>query len=310
MALKSGEPEEVLQPGPSVLYAMWRYKWMCVWIVLAFTALSGFVGIYLASPATATATLALKTPRQSNVLSPGIQGDASLARYTAQRAKFIFSDAVINEVARQIGEDDVDAVRKQITADPSTTSNVVNISVTASTPRAAVELAAATLAAYRSETLSQVKELSKSAIDSITASQNELRAQVASSPAATVDAAVAASLSQLQLQASDIESSSALLGDGVEFAVAPTLSSVQTAGLPTRELALGFLVGLIIAGSVAWTRADRNPEDTSGDDSRPKGTTKAGSHGRPVPAPPREPVSAAAGADVGKESAPTWPRSH
>lgn len=306
MAVDSGEPGEALQPGPSVLHAMWRYRWMCVWIVLVATALSGFVGMYLASPAKATATLALKTPRQSNVLSPGIQGDASLARYTAQRARFIFSDAVMGAVAKEIGEDDLDTIRKRITADPATTSNVINISVTASSPSAAVKLASAILASYRSETLAQVKGLSKSAIDSISSAQNQLRAQLANSPAATVDASVAASLSQLQLQASDIDSSSALLGDGVEFVVAPTLGSVETAGLPSRELTLGFLVGLIVAGSAAWTRADRNPEEPDGD----HGPSESGTAPiKSVSGPSAPPVRPLPDVADGRASRVGWPQS-
>lgn len=244
------------RPGPRVLQAMWQFRAMSVAILVMFTALSGLVGKYLAAPPTATATMALKTPRQTNVLSPGLQGDASLARYTAQRARFIKSDAVMSAVSEQVGEPDKAAIRSGITAEPATTSNVINVSVTGPTPEKAVERAAAVLDAYRSQTLEQVEALSNSAITSINDSQTQIREQLAASPAATVDAATAATLSQLQLQAAEIETSSALLGDGVEFVVAPTLESVKVSKIPLRELALGFLVGVMIAASAAWIRAE------------------------------------------------------
>ena len=48
----------------------------------------------------------------------------------------------------------------------------------------------------------------------------------------------------------------AVLGDGVEFVVNPDESSVSSQQLPIREAALGLILGLVIAGTVAYLRAD------------------------------------------------------
>ena len=91
------------QNGPSLLGAMSRYRVMCALIVGAVAILSVVAALLTAGGATATATIGLRTPQVDNVLVPGLQGDASLGRYTAQRARFVTSDEVMTVVADTIG---------------------------------------------------------------------------------------------------------------------------------------------------------------------------------------------------------------
>lgn len=246
---------------PRLFASMWRYKLMSVLIVGACVLLSAGVGFLVAPPATAVATIALKTPMANNVLSPGATGDATLARYTVQRARFVTSDAVISAVAEELGRSDVAGVRANVSATPAANSNILTVEVTAETPEEAVELADAVVAAYRSQTRTQVEVLTADAIAAIEASAGSVRQNLAQSPpSGSVEANAAATLGQLQLQASEITTNSALLGDGVEFVVAPRLDSVVVAGFPLREMALGLVVGLVIAATVSWLRADREME--------------------------------------------------
>ena len=223
--------------------------------------LSGVVGLFLTRKTSATATIALKTPSQDNVLTPGATGDASLARYTAQRARFVTSDAVLGNVAQTLKLDDVTKLRSQLEVTPSTDSNIVTITASADSGKQAVALASEVARAYAIETQKQVTALTDAAIKSIDESAANVRSTLGPGAGTAVNDAAAATLGQLQLRASTIRTNSALLGDGVEFVVEPKQDSVVNPGLPIREAGLGFVLGLVIAATVAYLRADSEDPD-------------------------------------------------
>jgi polysaccharide biosynthesis transport protein len=226
-----------------VLEAMWRYRWMSAVIVIAMVGLSVGAALLVAPRAQAKATIALATPPANSVLAPGIQGDASLARYTAQRAGFVTSDAVLTALAESLGRDDITTLRRDLSASASSTSNTIVITGEADNAEDAVKLAGAAAEAYRSETAKDVTSLTDAAVASINES-----AQGIQDPN---------TLSQLEIQASEIRTSSALFGDGVEFVIAPRTDAVTLPSLPVREAGLGFVLGLVLAATVSWIRADR-----------------------------------------------------
>ncbi|HRW40813.1 MAG TPA: hypothetical protein P5193_04625 [Microthrixaceae bacterium] len=235
--------------------AMWRYKGMCVVIVVVCVLASTAIGFLLTPEPSATATIALKTPSQDNVLAPGSTGDASLARYTAQRARFVTSDAVLGNVGKSLGVDDLNELRDQLEVKPSTDSNIITITASGTTSDDAVRLATEVTRSYGEETEKQVNDLTDAALRSIDESAGQVRATITGSNAA-VNEAAASTLGQLQQKAATIRTSSAVLGDGVEFVVNPDESSVSSQQLPIREAALGLILGLVIAGTVAYLRAD------------------------------------------------------
>ncbi len=238
-----------------LLSAMWHYRAMCVVIVVVSVALSTVVGLVLTPKPSATATIALKTPSQDNVLAPGSTGDASLARYTAQRARFVTSDAVLGNVAAALGTDDLNGLRKKLEITPSTDSNIITITATGNSDDDAVALAGEVARAYAEETQKQVTALTDAALKSIDESAAQVRATITNNNTAVNDAA-ASTLGQLQQRQAAIRTSSAVLGDGVEFIVKPDDSSVVNNKLPIKEAALGFILGLVIAGTAAYLRAD------------------------------------------------------
>src|SRR4051794_8540295 len=87
---------------PGVLAAMWDYRFMCAAIVVLVVAVSVSAGLLVQPRAQAKATILLSPPPQNSVLAPTIQGDASLARYTAQRAAFVTSDTTLSSVADRL----------------------------------------------------------------------------------------------------------------------------------------------------------------------------------------------------------------
>jgi capsular polysaccharide biosynthesis protein len=236
---------------PGIVEAMWRYRVMSAGIILVMVLISVATALVVAPRARATGTIALATPPENSVLAPGIQGDASLARYTAQRAGFVTSDAVLENVAAKLGSDDITALRRDISASPSATSNTVTITAEADTSEKAVALADAAVAAYRAETLNDVNRLTDAAVKSI-------RANAEGIPATAPGASD--TQSGLAIQASEIQTSSALFGDGVEFVMAPRKDAVTLPSIPLREAAIGLLLGLVLAATAAWIRADREQE--------------------------------------------------
>ena len=191
-------------------------------------------------------------------MSSGTQGDASLARFTAQRARFVTSDAVLGTVAETLGRTDLTALRHEITALPSASSNTIAIEVVADTDTEAVAFADAVIAAYRLQTEAQFARLTAAAIESIDATEADLTARLAAAPSPAAATATADTISQLRLEASRLRTAQVLFGDGVEFVNAPRLDAVVTPSFPLREAGLGLVVGLILAATVAWLRADRD----------------------------------------------------
>jgi uncharacterized protein involved in exopolysaccharide biosynthesis len=270
---------------PGVLDALWRHRWTSAAIVLFVVAVSVSVGLIVQPKAQAKATILLTTPPQNSVLTPGLQGDSALARYTAQRAAFVTSDQMLEAVSANLAapttaKAGVDAngapattvpirhtetrslteLRHDITASPSSTSNAIVITARGNNASDAVRLADAAVAAYRSETAKEVNDLTNAAVNSIADSEARVQQDAAlnSGPANT---AAANTLSQLAIQASELRTSRALFGDGVEFAVAPSTDAVTRPSLPIREAALGFVLGLVIAATVAWIRSDDELDD-------------------------------------------------
>lgn len=243
-------------PPVGLLNSMWRYRGMCTAIVVVCVVLSVGIG-YLVSPGPkATATIALKTPGADNVLAPVSSSDAALARYTAQRARFATSDAVLGNVAAALGTKDLAALRDRLTIAPSTDSNAITVAASGANAAEAVNLANEVARAYGEETEKQVSDLTDAALSSIDKNVTELRSEITANGSSAVNGAAAATLAQVQQRAASIRTSSAVLGDGVDFVVKPDMSSVKDNKLPLKEAALGLIIGLVIAGTVAYLRAD------------------------------------------------------
>ena len=155
------------EPHPGVLASLWKYRAMSAAIVAVMVVLSVGVGYVTQPRAQAKATIALASPPAKSVLAPGVQGDASLARYTAQRAAYVTSDAVLRTVAASLHRKDITQLRHDISATPSSSANTISIVAEADSGREAVQLATATVAAYRSKTLEEVQHLTDAAIASI-----------------------------------------------------------------------------------------------------------------------------------------------
>jgi succinoglycan biosynthesis transport protein ExoP len=256
---------------PGVLASMWDYRVMCAAIVVLVVAVSVSAGLLVQPRAQAKATILLSPPAANSVLAPDLQGDASMARYTAQRAAFVMTDNTLNAVADKLAgkvpgkpakkaRKSVTTLRHDISASPSSSSNAIVILAKGDGDAKAVQLASAVVAAYREQTENEVHDLTASAAQSINRSELAVRSDAAADPTVP-QTFLANTLSQLAVQASQIRTSSALFGDGVESVSAARVDAVTSPSLPIREAALGLVLGLAIAATVAWIRADQDDLD-------------------------------------------------
>lgn len=221
-----------MEPGTSVLAAVRRRPLLVLFVTILCAAAAGAASWYLSPPATATTTIGLVAPDSTNVLFPGINGDASLGRYTVQRADFATSDQVLGTVAEATGSS-IAELRRRVTVEPSTTANSFVITVSGQSVDQAVNTAQEIVTAYSDATQADV--LARGA-----------KASQAYKDAADLHAAAL------------VLSNSKAFGDGVEFIEAATNDNAQPRKIPTRQIVLGGLVGLFLGAVWAWFLLDRD----------------------------------------------------
>ena len=235
-------------PTPGLLSSMWRFRWTSLAITLVVTLASLAAGLLLRPEPTATATVTLKNPGADSLLARGVVGDASLTRYTRQRADFVLSDEVLTAVADALPGYSITTLRGEVKVDASQNSNQLTVTASGENARKAVRLANQVVDSYRAATQRQVQRLTDSALSSIATTRRELLDRK-SPPSAT--------LAELARQESALQTDTAIFRDGVDFVQEATVEEAAAPGLPYRYVAVGFIFGAAFAALVAWVRADR-----------------------------------------------------
>ena len=244
--------------APGLLSAVWRYRWMVALCGLLGLLLAAIAGIVFVPKGSAEALIALKTPTSRSVIASGIQGDAALARYTSQRALFATNDDVITAAVATLPGWTAAQLENAVTVTPSANNTSFTIKVNAANPQQAVDAANALVDAYKSASLTQVKDATTATVDPIAKNILALQARLNSNASSQEKLAVAQTLTSLQQQQSAIESDSAVFGDGVDFFQNATLAAATGQKIPYTQLAVGLLVGLLLGMGLAWWRADNN----------------------------------------------------
>ena len=251
--------------APSVLEALWRYKWSSLALALLFAFTSAGVALMLhRQDVTAQAKMALATPRNDNVIGVAITGEPSFVRYTKQRALYTTSDQVLTRAAEQLAATTADDLRGRVKATASSDGDAVVVTATADTAARAVEICNAVVRAYQDETLSDVSVATQNAINEITRTRDQLkkalptRVQPGQGAAQAETSAATQTLSELAVKASDIRIEARLFGSGVSFVDPATVATATQGQPPVREAALGLVFGALLAATIAWLRADRD----------------------------------------------------
>lgn len=242
---------------PGLFISAWRFRWLSLAITFAVAGTSALAGVFLAAPPTASAVISLTNPQPANVLAPGVVGDATLTRYTAQRADYITSNDVLRDVSSATGLT-IDTIRHRLSVSPSSTSSVITVVATGSSRVDAVTLANGVVASYRTDTRSEVTRRTDAVTASIDADVKKINDGVRGLSAGSPEAQAAAqSIAALQSKASGIRTDNVSYGDGVDWATQPTENDVVVAGPPFKESAIGLMIGLAASMVIAWLLSDR-----------------------------------------------------
>lgn len=292
------------QPAPRVFEALSRYRWSSLVIVLVTVAVSLGVATVVAPDATAVARMALKAPAEGEVTGVDIAGsditsEAGFVRYVKQRALFVTADRTLRRARDGIGgHTPLPELREHVTAEPASTGESVTVTVTADDDGRARRLADAVVSAYRALTRSDVRDATSKALDAIDSQRSALLKQfpqgTTSSGESAGESAAATTLTTLDKRADAIRVAASQFGDGVTFADKATVVSSGPGASLLRDGAIGLVVGLLLAATVAWLRADRNRTVTDAVDS-------------PGDLPPLGEIEAVPAARLAELTAPTVP---
>jgi len=136
---------------PSVLAAVWRYRWLVLFLGIAFAGL-GYLYASQTSQWSAEATLAVQDPRTSNLFDQGVR-DAP-ERYVEGQAAILRSRAVARRAVQIASEQTppidvtVDDVVQDLSVSASSSSDIVTLTYTAPTQREAIGVVNAVATAY------------------------------------------------------------------------------------------------------------------------------------------------------------------
>jgi hypothetical protein len=217
--------------GPvTLLDGIRSHKLLVVLFGLGFALLAAAFTWLGSSGASTSGQLGLIYPASGNVLLPLPTGDATLARYTSQRALFAKSDEVLTGVVSAVPDVTLQGLRRSILVSPSKTANAIVVTATAESPEQALTIAQAVMDSYRTATAADVNERAEAL-----ARGWEARGDTAKAKQVRIDG----------------ES----FGDGVEFEVSPTLQPTSRF-LLNKEVALGLLVGLGFGSVLGWYLED------------------------------------------------------
>ncbi len=218
--------------GPvTLIEGIKAHKWLVILSGLGVAALVAGLTWVTSPGAIARGQLGLVYPATDNVLLPLPAGDATMARYTAQRALFAKSDVVLEDAAGSVPDVTVEELRGALSVVASKTANAILITGSADSPQRAVILTQALMDSYRTATAEDVAARSAANSEGWTARGDNAKAE------------------QILIEGESF-------GDGVEFEVSPNLSGTESRKLVTRESVLGLFVGLGVGALLAWSVED------------------------------------------------------
>ncbi|MEM1334416.1 MAG: hypothetical protein AAGG08_13270 [Actinomycetota bacterium] len=259
--LGAGSPSGI---GP--VEAFWRFRSWTVPVTIVIGLLAGLAALATSGTSTATTTLYLTDPRGAPVFRDGSSNPADLTRYARQRAEFVSSANVLNEVvteteSRRAADDSIDAEDldslDDIVESSVTSSSDVQVDCTATDPDRALRVCQLVVETYVRLTNVDIQERAEIQVSSLLATRDRLIAdpEAQNSSIAEIDGRIA-----------DIRSKAVLFGSGVEFVDPPEVEE-DSRIVPAVQFGLaGLLFAAFAVAAFAWFRAGRRPVVNSGSD--------------------------------------------
>jgi Mrp family chromosome partitioning ATPase/LPS O-antigen subunit length determinant protein (WzzB/FepE family) len=248
--------------GPGLVASVWRYRWLVAAVALA-GALAG-LGFSLVQPVQyeASSRILLTVPSSQD----GGQVDPN--RFVLNEAAFMTSPPVLDRAVRLAkGRVTVRQLRERLVAEPSTESDLVTLRVRDATAQGAAELAEAVGRAYEETSLQQGVDGVARAVAGVQQTERALRGRLdelnrklqAAPGDRTLRAqrdAVQALLDEAARREQELQVTGPP-GDPVALRERPEVPDSPSQPKPSRLVALGGLLGSVLAGGSAWWLAGR-----------------------------------------------------
>ncbi|HTO01326.1 MAG TPA: hypothetical protein VL068_11685 [Microthrixaceae bacterium] len=255
-------------PQVGLLVAVWRYRYLTLAAIVIGAVLAATVTVSANSTIEAESTIALTDPRGNSLFRQGSAANVDLTRYTAERAAFAGSDAVLSRAAEILGgKATAESLSDQVTVKPSPTTSILSIRAQAVDVETAIRISDATAQAYQELANQETKEKVALAIKGLDEQRTEAQRVISaplSSPAEV--SAGTQTLSAVNARAAEIQSAGALFGSGVAFANPARAIPRGGKTVIIRNAAAGGLMGLIIGAAISWVLADRASRNGSAGD--------------------------------------------
>jgi Mrp family chromosome partitioning ATPase/capsular polysaccharide biosynthesis protein len=251
--------------GPGLVASVWRYRWLVAAVALA-GALAGF-GFSLVQPVMYEAS--------SRVLLTAPGSDQEPDRFVRNEAAFMVSPPVLDRAVKDVkGRVTVKQLRDRLVAEPSTESDVVTLRVRDTTAQGAAQLVNAVGHAYETTLQAQAQRALDREVQQLEETQKRIQDEIRGLDAKLKDSpddgqlklrrqAAAELFSQAQQQESELVFKGPA-DDPVSLIERPEVPDEPAQPKPMRLVALGGLLGVVLATVLAWALAGRRPTPATG----------------------------------------------
>ncbi|NHD17210.1 MULTISPECIES: cell shape-determining protein [unclassified Actinopolyspora] len=243
-----------LLPAPNIVGALWRYRWSSLVVVVGTVLISVLVALTVGSAGAAQARIVLKSPGSVEALGYEVTSESGFVRYVNQRALFVTSDRVLESARKRLeASESIEELRESVEAKASDNGDSIVVRVDIGGAARSTEIANAVVAAYRRESEAEVSSAADSAVESLRSRRAELVEGEGNTPGS-----VSSTVSELDQRITEINITAEQFGDGVSFTDKAVTDSSGVLTVLLRDAFVGLAVGLLLAATIAWARADRN----------------------------------------------------
>ncbi|WP_017974067.1 hypothetical protein [Actinopolyspora halophila] len=244
-----------LLPAPNIVGALWRYRWSSLVVVVGTVLISVLVALTVGSAGAAQARIVLKSPDSVEALGYEVTSESGFVRYVNQRALFVTSDRVLESARKRLeAPESIEELREAVEAKASDNGDSVVVRVDIGSAARSTEIANAVVTAYRRESESEVTSAAEKALESL----RSRRAELVEGNGGDSGSASSSTVSELDQRITAINISAEQFGDGVSFTDKAVTDSSGVLTVLLRDAFVGLAVGLLLAATIAWARADRN----------------------------------------------------
>jgi capsular polysaccharide biosynthesis protein len=262
--MSSSTQPDVL-PEISLVEAVWRYRIMSLIIVWLSVILAAGATMLLFTGASAKGQFAVTDPTNKDYLQMGIVSGPSYASYTAQRAAFAKSGAVLQRASKLIADGGgpkygISELRAVVQTSTKPDGGVVEVNATAPTVPKAAAIVNAVMSSYQQLTADAIAARRASQLRATQMTAAKISGQIAlmTNKSGRQYQSLITSLIRLQSSETQLQIDANRRDDGVQFINKADPEAKTPSRLP-RNAVIGLAVGVLLSCVVSFLRASAPP---------------------------------------------------